>query len=226
MNKQASPIIIGKYRYLLLGASILTFLLIVMGGIVRVTDSGLGCPDWPTCYGQLIPPARLDSWIEYLHRFIAALTTPFILSSAIVGWWKYRSIRWISRPPIFALGFLVIEITLGAITVLHELPPEIVAIHLFGSDGIVGSIKSGFVDFPQRYAEADVPVCPAFVVKSLCSCFFESWNRGCECDIGGLVDLLEGHSGPQVRDFQGRSRRLVRGSIQLLKHSGYCEEVQ
>ena len=130
MNKQASPIIIGKYRYLLLGASILTFLLIVMGGIVRVTDSGLGCPDWPTCYGQLIPPARLDSWIEYLHRFIAALTTPFILSSAIVGWWKYRSIRWISRPPIFALGFLVIEITLGAITVLHELPPEIVAIHL------------------------------------------------------------------------------------------------
>src|SRR5450759_1827908 len=130
MNKQASPIIIGKYRYLLLGASILTFLLIVMGGIVRVTESGLGCPDWPTCYGQLIPPARLDSWIEYLHRFIAALTTPFILSSAIVGWWKYRSIRWISRPPIFALGFLVIEITLGAITVLHELPPEIVAIHL------------------------------------------------------------------------------------------------
>jgi heme o synthase len=130
MDKQTSTIIIGKYRYLLLSASILTFLLIVMGGIVRVTGSGLGCPDWPTCYGQLIPPARLDSWIEYLHRFIAALTTPFILTSAIVGWRKYRAIRWISRPPLFALGFLLIEITLGAITVLHELPPEIVAIHL------------------------------------------------------------------------------------------------
>jgi protoheme IX farnesyltransferase len=129
MDKQ-SLLIIGKYRYLLLTASILTFLLIVMGGIVRVTNSGLGCPDWPTCFGHLIPPPRLDSWIEYTHRLIAALTTPFILATAVVGWWKYRSIRWISRPPLIALGFLVIEITLGAITVLTELPPEIVAVHL------------------------------------------------------------------------------------------------
>jgi protoheme IX farnesyltransferase len=130
MNKQSSSQTIGKFRYLLLTASILTFLLIVMGGIVRVTESGLGCPDWPTCFGRLIPPPRLDSWIEYTHRMIAALTTPFILASAVIGWWKYRSIRWVSRPPMIALVFLVIEITLGAITVITELPPEIVAIHL------------------------------------------------------------------------------------------------
>ncbi len=130
MDKRTSTLIIGKYRYLLLTASILTFLLIVMGGIVRVTESGLGCPDWPACFGGLIPPTRLDSWIEFTHWLIAALTTLFILASAIVGWWKYRSIRWVSRPPLIALGFMVIEIALGAITVINGLPPAVVAIHL------------------------------------------------------------------------------------------------
>src|SRR5512135_1557883 len=125
MNKDPSYPTIGRYRFLLLTASILTFLLIVMGGVVRVTDSGLGCPDWPTCYGHLIPPPQLSSWIEWFHRLIAALTTPFILAAAAVGWWKYRAIRWVSRPALIAVGFLVVEITLGAITVLTEVPPEI-----------------------------------------------------------------------------------------------------
>ncbi len=130
MNKDTSLPTIGRFRYLLLTASIFTFLLIVMGGIVRVTDSGLGCPDWPTCYGRLIPPPQLSSWIEWFHRLIAALTTPFILASAVVGWWKYRAIKWVSRPLLIAIGFLAVEVTLGAITVLTEVPPAIVAVHL------------------------------------------------------------------------------------------------
>jgi protoheme IX farnesyltransferase len=121
---------IRRFRYLVLAAAVMTYLLIVMGGIVRVTGSGLGCPDWPLCHGQLIPPMRMDAIIEYMHRFIAALTTPFILVSAIVAWWRFRSIRWISRPLAFALGFLAIEIVLGAITVKMELPSWVVAIHL------------------------------------------------------------------------------------------------
>jgi protoheme IX farnesyltransferase len=121
---------VNGYRYLVLIAALMTYGLITMGGIVRVTGSGLGCPDWPTCHGQLIPPMQTDAIIEYLHRLIAALTSPFIIASAIVGWWKFRPIKWVSRPPLFAVGFLVVEIVLGAITVLTELPPEVVAIHL------------------------------------------------------------------------------------------------
>src|SRR5512143_2660357 len=121
---------IGRFRYLALTAALMTFGLITMGGIVRVTGSGLGCPDWPTCHGQLVPPMRMDAIIEYLHRLIAALTSPFILASAVVGWDKLRAIKWVSRPPIIAVGLLIVEIVLGAITVLTELPPEIVAVHL------------------------------------------------------------------------------------------------
>jgi protoheme IX farnesyltransferase len=148
---------IGRYRYLLLTASILTFLLIVMGGIVRVTESGLGCPDWPTCYGKLIPPPRLDSWIEYMHRLIAALTTPVILACAGVGWWKYRTLRWVSRPPLVAAGFLGLEIILGAITVLYELPPEIVAIHLGVALTVLGLMLTATVSAFSVGLNARVP---------------------------------------------------------------------
>lgn len=130
MNQQSLLPAVGRYRYLLLSSTVLTFLLIIMGGVVRVSGSGLGCPDWPTCYGQLLPPPRIDAWIEWTHRFIASVTTPFILASALLGWMKYRALKWISRPPLFALGLLAVEVTLGAITVLYELPPQIVAIHL------------------------------------------------------------------------------------------------
>ena len=55
-------------------ASLVTALMAVtMGGVVRVTGSGLGCPDWPLCYGQVIPPWELTSWLEYLHRLSAAV---------------------------------------------------------------------------------------------------------------------------------------------------------
>src|SRR5512142_148960 len=85
------------HAYLLLAASVLTYLLITMGGIVCVTESGAACPDWPGCFGRAVPPLQVNSIIEYTHRFIAALTSPLILAAAVAGWWKARAIRWVSR---------------------------------------------------------------------------------------------------------------------------------
>jgi protoheme IX farnesyltransferase len=120
----------GGFRYLVLAASLMTFLLIVVGGVVRVTESGLGCPDWPLCYGRLLPPWRLDALLEYSHRLIASLTTPFILAAAIVAAWRHRSVGLVFRPMMASLGLLLVEIGLGAVTVLTETPPVIVAVHL------------------------------------------------------------------------------------------------
>ncbi len=119
-----------RYRYLLLTTSIFTFLLIVMGGIVRVTESGLGCPDWPLCYGRLIPPLQPHAIIEYTHRLVASLTSPLILISGVIAVIRYRKVRLIFRPMVGAMGLLIVEVILGGITVLTETPPVIVAIHL------------------------------------------------------------------------------------------------
>lgn len=120
----------GRFRYLALAAAIMTYLLIVIGGIVRVTGSGLGCPDWPTCFGKWIPPMRADAIIEYTHRLVAALTSPLILAAALVGWWRYRKVRLIARPLMAALGLLAVQGALGGLVVILETPPDLVAVHL------------------------------------------------------------------------------------------------
>src|SRR3990172_2934068 len=66
---------LGRFRYIVAAAAVATFLLIVIGGIVRVTGSGLGCPDWPTCFGRFIPPNDIKAQIEYSHRFWASAIT-------------------------------------------------------------------------------------------------------------------------------------------------------
>lgn len=120
----------GWHRFLLLTATILTYLLVTIGGIVCVTDSSQGCPDWPACYGQLVPPMRLDSILEWIHRALAGLTSLFIIASAIVGWHNIRAIRWVSRPPVLAVVSLLAVSGLGATVVLRGLEPGLAALDL------------------------------------------------------------------------------------------------
>lgn len=112
-----------RHRDLLLTATTMTYLLITMGGIVCVTNSGQGCPDWPGCYGKIVPPMQTDAIIEYTHRLTAALTSPLIIAVAIMGWLKSRSIRWVSWPPVIAVVFLFVVIVFGAVAVLRGLSP-------------------------------------------------------------------------------------------------------
>ena len=137
---------------LLLTASGMTYLLITMGGIVCLTGTAVGCPDWPGCFGQIVPPMQSDAIIEYLHRFIAALTSPLIIIAAIVGWRKYRATRWVSRPPIIAIGFLLAVIVFGALAVLRGIPPVIAVIDL-GSALVVLAlmIAATVVAFSHRH---------------------------------------------------------------------------
>jgi heme A synthase len=113
---------------LLLVTSVVTYLLIVMGSVVCMTGSGLGCPDWPMCYGQIIPPVDMGAIIETTHRFLAALTSPLIVAAAVVGWRKHRAIWWLSRPPAIAIVLVLAVVVFGAFAVLTGLPPLIAAV--------------------------------------------------------------------------------------------------
>ncbi len=115
-------------------AAIATYLLIVLGGVVRITGSGMGCgDDWPLCNGQLIPPMDLPTLIEYGHRLAAAGVGLLVAALAAWAWWgRRRGPGWSSRARLggWALGLLVVQVLLGAITVRLELPPWSVILHL------------------------------------------------------------------------------------------------
>lgn len=119
-----------RHRNLLRAGSALTLLLITLGGIVCITGASRGCPDWPGCYGQLVPPPRLDSILEYTHRLLAGLTSLLIVASAIAGWRRARSMHWVSWPPLIAVAFLAAVVVFGAMVVLRGLEPGLAALDL------------------------------------------------------------------------------------------------
>jgi heme A synthase len=106
------------------------YVVIVAGGVVRVSGSGLGCPDWPQCYGQWMPPPELAAWIEFTHRVAASVGSLLLAATALAAWLAYRRVAWIVAPALAAVVLLVAQIGLGAVTVVLELPPTIVAAHL------------------------------------------------------------------------------------------------
>ena len=119
-----------RHRNLVVAAAIMTTLLVALGGIVCATESGAGCPDWPGCYGRIVPPPQVNAVIEYTHRLVASLTTPLILAAAWVSWRRARTIRWLVRPLLVSILFVLAVIVFGAFAVLTGLPRLVAALDL------------------------------------------------------------------------------------------------
>ena len=117
-------------------AAAFTYLLIILGAIVRITGSGMGCGEhWPLCNGRLLPPLDVPTMIEYGHRLAAAAVSVLVTALAVYGWWLRRGT--FDRPPVrpsaapyIALGLLLVQVLLGAVTVKLSLPPWTVILHL------------------------------------------------------------------------------------------------
>ncbi len=119
-------------------SAISVFILIIIGGVVRVTESGLGCPDWPLCYGKALPPLEYTAIIEYTHRFVASVIVgPLVLATALVALMRYRHDRWVWVPGAISAPLLIVQGLLGGVTVLTHLPGEIVALHLGTAEALL-----------------------------------------------------------------------------------------
>jgi len=126
-------------RVLSLAGAAAAYGAVVLGGVVRVSGSGLGCPDWPLCHGHLLPPLDLHPIIEYSHRTTASLTSVLLVSTALAAWLLGRrrpDLRW---PATIALLLLGLQVALGAIAVLLQLPPTVVLVHLATAQALLGA---------------------------------------------------------------------------------------
>lgn len=107
---------------------ILTFLLVVLGGIVHATGSSLACPDWPLCYGMVFPPMRGGILFEHSHRLLASAVAFCTVAMACAVWRQADS-----QLRAFALGgvgLVLFQACLGGLTVLWRLPPPVSIAHL------------------------------------------------------------------------------------------------
>ncbi len=119
------------FRRIALAAAVLTFGLIVLGGVVRITGSGMGCGEhWPRCNGEWFPRLDLPTMIEIGHRWAAALVSLFVLSLAVVAWVRHQRESRLRNPATLALGLLIIQVLLGPVIVKLSLPPEVIIVHL------------------------------------------------------------------------------------------------
>jgi cytochrome c oxidase assembly protein subunit 15 len=136
-----------RIRHLTLIVLFLTFDLVLFGAFTRLSDSGLGCPDWPGCYGHATPAgasAAIENaqtamptgpvtwkkaWIEMIHRYLAMLVGVLILTLAVFSWRTERSLwGW----PSLTLLWVCVQGAFGAFTVTMKLFPLIVTVHLLG----------------------------------------------------------------------------------------------
>jgi len=141
----------NKYRKLVWVMAFLTFDLIVFGGFTRLTDSGLGCPDWPGCYGAANPfiaheqiaaaealmptgpVTKVKAWIEMIHRYLAMGIGVLIMAlmfQSIRQWRKTHQQAFAPTLPVALFLFVCVQGAFGAWTVTMKLQPVIVTIHL------------------------------------------------------------------------------------------------
>lgn len=163
------------FRGLAKAALVLGVIVVVMGGWVRLSDAGLGCPDWPGCYGQLTWPNQAEdvavanaqfperpvephkAWREMVHRYAAGALGIVILAMAVVAWRRRREEGQPVAIPVFLVGLVTFQAILGMWTVTLKLKPVVVMAHLLGGLATISLILWCLLRAGRGNGEAGVP---------------------------------------------------------------------
>lgn len=130
---RASVYPLSAIRTLIYGIGFATAILMAIGSATRVMNAGLSCPDWPLCYGTLIPSDRmnLQVFLEWFHRLVAS-SIGLVMVGLTAVCWRYRRLLpgWLPLSVTFSLGLIVLQGILGGLTVTQLLRFDIVTAHL------------------------------------------------------------------------------------------------
>jgi heme A synthase len=168
------------YRRLALATAIATFVLVLVGGVVRVSDSGLGCGPagsgfhgWPFCNGDIVPGLDLNAVIEYTHRVLAGAVGIMILLLAIGALRRYRSNRVLVRATIAAGVLVLLQGLLGGATVEENLEEALVAAHLGLAMLLLGLLMLIYrAAKPDALGAGPAPVTPRFRALAIVTSVF------------------------------------------------------
>jgi protoheme IX farnesyltransferase len=174
-----------------------TLLLVTVGGLVRASGSGLGCPGWPRCYGYWFPPfgqhgeALRHALIEYSHRFLTTITVILIILLVVAAWWRKGDRRaptaWAATA---ALVLILVQAGLGAAVVKSELDPLLVTLHYANAMLLVATlviaVVTAYVDLRsyratgrhRRFANVAAGVTAASFVVILIGTYVRGENAG------------------------------------------------
>ena len=162
-----------RFRRLVAVTAVTTLILIMLGAYVRLSDAGLGCPDWPGCYGNLTPhhsateilgaeaiqpggPVTMaKAWKEMVHRYLAMFVGALIAAIMFAAWRNRHS--WRQSPTLATVigGAVIFQSALGAWTVTMLLKPAIVTSHLLGGVTILSLLA--WLHWRQAARQTNVP---------------------------------------------------------------------
>ena len=145
-SRAPGPKSLIAFRVLALASSVAALAQVTLGGVVRVTGSGLGCPDWPLCHGQLIPPFEFATLVEYTHRLSASALGVLVLATLVLAWVFLRNNRWALWPSAIGMVLVIVAAALGGATVLTELSWWVRLIHLAVAEGVVAAMVVATVE--------------------------------------------------------------------------------
>ncbi|WP_083235800.1 COX15/CtaA family protein [Halomonas caseinilytica] len=141
-----------RLRWLSLLGVLFAALVILAGAWTRLVDAGLGCPDWPGCYGQWVVPdeARAlvhspdvpleasKAWMEMLHRYLASSLGLLVIIVVVLGWRLRQRVGYPWRLSLVLLALILVQGAFGAFTVTLRLWPQVVTLHLLGGMAVMG----------------------------------------------------------------------------------------
>ncbi|MBW8060713.1 MAG: hypothetical protein FVQ78_10450 [Solirubrobacterales bacterium] len=186
-----------RFRRLVTAAVFATFLLVVVGGVVRVGDSGLGCGPpgsglrgWPLCHGKLVPSAQLHTVVEYTHRFLAAVVVVLLAAILWQALRRFRAERPLVLGAVAAMLVVVVQAVLGGITVEYGLSTALVAAHLGTAMLLLGILVGLLAAARPRRAAAASARAPLAVAVTACGLLLAT------IVAGGVMAGTEHHGVP------------------------------
>src|SRR4051794_34093498 len=200
-NKQAAPA--QRLAALTVLTLFLTFDLVLFGAFTRLTDSGLGCPDWPGCYGNASPVGahheitteerRMPTgpvthgkaWVEMVHRYLATGVGVLVATLALATWLqRKRGVPVQPRWPVFTLAWICLQGAFGALTVTMKLFPAIVTMHLLGGMVLLALLAMQAVAYRQSQRGGGAYAIPPSVRHWLVGAYALLWLQ---VALGGWV---------------------------------------